>query len=72
MDTEAGTAWSVLRGWATLVKSPSEAELAAAGHPLVASPGRMILVRPARRDYRAPFRDTSTFWGPRTWSSEAP
>ncbi len=45
VDTRAGIAWSVLvRGLATLVESPTEAELAAAAIPLVPEPGDMVLV----------------------------
>jgi hypothetical protein len=45
VDATAGTAWSVLaRGLATLIETPSEAERAAAGHPLVVNPGAMVLV----------------------------
>jgi nitroimidazol reductase NimA-like FMN-containing flavoprotein (pyridoxamine 5'-phosphate oxidase superfamily) len=39
------SAWSVLaRGLATLIRSPAQAELAAAAHPLVPEPGDMVLV----------------------------
>ncbi len=45
VDTGAGIAWSVLvRGLATLIASPTEAELAAAAIPLVPEPGDMVLV----------------------------
>jgi uncharacterized protein len=45
VDTGAGVAWSVLvRGLATLIASPTEAELAAAAIPLVPEPGDMVLV----------------------------
>ena len=45
IDSDAGTAWSVLvRGLATLIESPTEVELAAAAHPLVPEPGDMVLV----------------------------
>ena len=45
VDPAAGTAWSVLiRGMATLIETPTDLELAAAGHPLVPEPGNMVLV----------------------------
>jgi nitroimidazol reductase NimA-like FMN-containing flavoprotein (pyridoxamine 5'-phosphate oxidase superfamily) len=45
VDSTAGAAWSVLvRGLATVIESPTESELEAAGHPLVPEPGDMVLV----------------------------
>jgi nitroimidazol reductase NimA-like FMN-containing flavoprotein (pyridoxamine 5'-phosphate oxidase superfamily) len=45
VDLDAGNAWSVLvRGLATLIGSPSRAELDTAVHPLVPEPGDMLLV----------------------------
>jgi hypothetical protein len=45
VDAEGGTAWSVLvRGLATLIGTPTDTELAAAGHPAVPEPGDMVLV----------------------------
>ena len=44
-DHDAGTAWSVLaRGLATLVESPSQAQLDAAPRPLVPDPADQILI----------------------------
>jgi hypothetical protein len=45
VDRDEGTAWSVLvRGLATLIETPTEAELTAAVHPLVPEPGAMLLI----------------------------
>ena len=45
VDSANGTAWSVLlRGLATVIESPTEVELAAAGRPLVPEPGNMVMV----------------------------
>lgn len=48
VDEGAGNAWSVLvRGLATLIETPSEAQLGAAAESLVPEPGGMVLtVRP--------------------------
>ncbi len=48
VDSAAGVAWSVLvRGLATLVTSPTDAEISLAPSPLVPEPGTMVLtVRP--------------------------
>ncbi|HEV3266025.1 MAG TPA: pyridoxamine 5'-phosphate oxidase family protein [Acidimicrobiales bacterium] len=45
VDSVSGTAWSVLvRGLATLIEAPTDIELAASPHPLVAEPGDQVLV----------------------------
>jgi hypothetical protein len=45
VDLVDGSAWSVLvRGLATLIRSPDASEVTAAAHPLVPEPGDMVLV----------------------------
>ena len=45
VDSENGTAWSVLlRGLATVIESPTEVELAVAARPLVPEPANMVMV----------------------------
>jgi len=45
VDLDNRRAWSVLvRGLATLIEAPTEAELSSAAHPLVPEPGDMLLV----------------------------
>ena len=45
VEPDGRAAWSVLlRGLASLIESPTEAELSAAAHPLVPEPGDMLLV----------------------------